>query len=105
MQDLIFNYSGLESNNIKVCNDRDWRDDRLLYWQGKSINRFENEYEKLVDELYISAIQNPLYRTLLKNVKKDIIHTMGGINKEETVFTRYEFEFQLNCLKDFLKFL
>ena len=28
---------------------------------------------------------------------------MGTLEKEETVFTRYEFEKQLNCLKDFLK--
>ena len=28
---------------------------------------------------------------------------MGAKEKNETVFTRYEFEKQLNCLKDFLK--
>ena len=103
MQNLVFNYSALESNYIKVCNDHDWKEDGLLYWQGESINRFGKEYDDLVNELYISAIQNPLYRTLLKNVEKDIIHTLGALNKEETVFTRYEFEYQLNCLKEFVK--
>ncbi len=34
---------------------------------------------------------------------KWIIHTMGTREKSETVFTRYEFEKELNCLKDFLK--
>ena len=38
-----------------------------------------------------------------KNCNKYILHAMGGTTKEETVFTRYEFEKQLNCLKDFLK--
>ena len=60
-------------------------------------------YDDLIDELYISAIQNPLYRNILKICNKEIIHTMGGKEKHETVFTRYEFKKQLNCLKDFLK--
>ena len=75
----------------------------LIDEEGKEINRFSKEYDDLVDELYISAIQNPLYRNILKTTNRDIIHTMGVETKEETVFTRYEFELQLNCLKDFLK--
>lgn len=103
MQNLVFNYSGLDSNYVKVCSGYDWNKTGILYFQGKEINRYSKEYEDLVDELYISAIQNPLYRNILKVTTRDIIHTMGGESKEETVFTRYEFELQLNCLKDFLK--
>lgn len=103
MQNLVFNYSGLDSNYVKICNGYDWKDSGILFWQGKEINRFSKEYDDLVDELYISAIQNPLYRNILKTTNRDIIHTMGVETKEETVFTRYEFELQLNCLKDFLK--
>ena len=102
-QNLVFNYSGLDSNYIKACSGYDWKETGMLYWQGEPINRFSKEYDDLVDELYISAIQNPLYRNLLKNTEKEIIHTMGEKEKTETVFTRYEFEKQLNCLKDFLK--
>ena len=103
MQNLVLNYSGLDSNNVKICSGYDWKETGLIYWQGKAIDRFSKEYDNLIDELYISAIQNPLYRNALKNCTKDIIHTMGTKEKEETVFTRYEFEKQLNCLKDFLK--
>lgn len=103
MQNLVFNYSGLDSNYVKVCSGYDWNKTGILYFQGKEINRYSKEYEDLVDELYISAIQNSLYRNILKVTTRDIIHTMGGESKEETVFTRYEFELQLNCLKDFLK--
>ena len=103
MQNLVFNYSGLDSNYVKVCSGYDWKESGILFWQGKEINRFSKEYDDLVDELYISAIQNPLYRNILKTTDRDIIHTMGVETKEETVFTRYEFELQLNCLKDFLK--
>lgn len=103
MQNLVFNYSGLDSNNVKVCSGYDWKETGIVFWQGKEINRYSKEYDDLVDELYISAIQNPLYRNILKSIDRDIIHTMGGETKEETVFTRYEFELELNCLKDFLK--
>ena len=103
MQNLVFNYSGLDSNHVKVCSGYDWKETGILYWQVKEVNRFSKEYDDLVDELYISAIQNPLYRNILRTTDRNIIHSMGGKTKEETTFTRYEFEFELNCLKDFLK--
>lgn len=103
MQNLIFNYSGLTSNYVKICSDQDWKENGILYWQGEGFDRYSQEYEDLVDELYISAIQNPLYRNALKKCNKLIIHTMGAKEKSETVFTRYEFEKQLNCLKEFIK--
>ena len=103
MQNFVLSYSGLDSNNIQVCSEYDWKETGIVYWQGIPINRYGKEYDDIVDELYISAIQNPLYRNVLKNCKRNIIHSMGGLKKEDTVFTRYEFEKQLNCLKDFLK--
>ncbi len=102
-QEYIFKYSGLDSNNIKVASDFDWKESGIVYWQGKAICRDSEEYDDLVDELYISAIQNPLYRNVLKNVNKPIIHSIGEVDKKETVFTRYEFEYMLNCLVAFLK--
>lgn len=103
MQNYVLEYSGLDSNRIKVASDYNWRITGELYWQGEPINRFGKEYEDIIDELYISAIQNPLYRNVLKKCDRYILHAMGETEKTETVFTRYEFEKQLNCLKDFLK--
>ena len=63
-----------------------------------------NIYEDFIDELYVSAIQNPLYRNVLKNVgDKYILHALGETNKNETVFTRYEFEYELNALKAYVQ--
>ena len=103
MQNLVFSYHSLNSNYVKVCSGYDWKKTGIIYWQGEEIDRYSEEYDDLIDELYISAIQNPLYRNILKTCNKEIIHTMGGKEKSDTVFTRYEFEKQLNCLKDFLK--
>ena len=103
MQNMVLEYSGLPALNIKIASDYDWKEEGNIYWQGQAINRFSEEYDNLIDELYISAIQNPLYRNVLKKCDKYILHNIGELNKEDTVFTRYEFEKQLNCLKDFLK--
>lgn len=103
LQDFVFLYSGLDSNHIKAATDYDWKQTRIVYWQGKEIDRYSQEYDDMVDELYISAIQNPLYRNALKICDRDIIHVIGETEKSQTTFTRYEFEKELNCLKDFLK--
>jgi len=103
IQKYVFKYSGLDSNNIKVASDYDWKTTGEIYWQGEPINRNGEEYYDIIDELYISAIQNPLYRQVLKNCDKYILHSIGEIKTENTVFARCEFEFQLNCLKDFLR--
>lgn len=105
MQNLVLGYSGLTSNYVKVCSGYDWKETGIVYWQGKEIDRYSQEYDDLIDELYISAVQNPLYRNALLNCTKEILHTMGGKEKTDTVFTRGEFEKQLNCLKDFLKII
>ena len=103
MQNMILEYSGVNAVYIKIASDYDWKKEGNIYWQGQAINRFSEEYDNLIDELYISAIQNPLYRNVLKKCDKYILHEIGALNKEDSVFTRYEFEKQLNCLKDFLK--
>ena len=103
LQNYILKYSGKDALNIKAASDYNWQETKIVYWQGKPIKRNSIEYDNLVDELYISAIQNPLYRNSLKICNKDIIHSIGKSSKEETTFTRFEFEYMLNCLRSFLK--
>ena len=54
----------------------------LYFGKEKEIDRYSEKYDDLIDELYISAIQNPLYRNVLKNCTKEIIHTMGKKEKK-----------------------
>ena len=44
-QNLMLKYSGLDSNNIRVATDYDWKVTGNLYWQGKEINRYSKEYD------------------------------------------------------------
>ncbi len=99
----VFQYAGLDSNTIQIASDYDWRETGYIYWQGKAIKRDSLDYENLIDEVYISAIQNPLYRQVLKKTDRYILHSIGEKEKSKTVFTRYEFELELNCLSCFLK--
>ena len=39
----------------------------------------------------------------IKNCNVYIMHSIGDNDIKESVFTRYEFEYMLNCLKDFIK--
>ena len=103
VQNYVFTYYGTQAVHIKAATDYNWKESGIVYWQGKEIKRDSKEYELLVDELYISAIQNPIYRGILSNCNKFIIHSIGENNKKDTTFTRYEFEFELNCLKDFIQ--
>ena len=100
----IFEYSNKSwvRVNRNYLNDYNWKETGIVYWQGKPIKRDSIEYDQLIDELYISAIQNEFYRNAIKNCKLPIIHAMGAKEKRDTVFTRNEFEFMLNCLHDFL---
>lgn len=102
-QKYLFSYFGLNSNNIKACSDYDWKASGKVYFLGKEYDRFGKDYEDFIDELYISAIQNPLYRNALRNVGyKYILHAMGEEDNTKTSFTRQEFEKELNILKDFV---
>ncbi len=103
LQKMIFKLYGMDSNVVKVATDYNWKETYMLYFQGKEFNRDSKEFDDFIDEMYISALQNPLYRGVLKNINKQIIHSIGQESKKETLFTRYEFEFELNCLVAFLK--
>jgi hypothetical protein len=102
LQREVFKYSGKEALALQKCSDYDWKETGVVYWQGESIVRDSLEYDQIVTELYVSAIQNKFYRNAIKNCRLPIIHAMGENDKSKTVFTRYEFEFMLNCLHDFL---
>lgn len=103
MQQAVFAYKGIDAFHIQGASDYDWKETGYIYWQGQAIKRDSKEYNILVDEMYISATQNLLYRQALKNITKPIIHSIGKLSKTETVFTRNEFEKEINSLSAFLK--
>ena len=104
-QNEVLRYSGIDAYHTRIANETDfWGKALKLYWQGKEIDRLSNEYQLFIDELYISASKNPLYRRfLLSSGDKYILHHIGKEDPKETVLTRSEFEIRLNTLREFLK--
>ena len=104
-QNLVLKYSGIDAYHTRGCNAIDfWGVKGILCWQGKEIDRQSEEYQLFLDELYFSALKNPLYRrALLATGDKYILHHIGKEDVNKTVLTRYEYESRLNSLREFIK--
>lgn len=104
VQRMVFDYSGMPSNKVKAFADYDWREQGVVYFQGKPIVRNSKEYDDFIDEMYVCLMQNPLYRNALKSTgDKVLIHSIGLDEKDKTLYTRYEFEKQINVLRAYIK--
>ncbi len=103
-QKQVFKLSGLNANRIKVATDYDWKQTQTLYFLGDPMKRDSKKYQDFIDELYVSLLMNPLFVGTLKSVGgKYILHSIGEEDKTKTTFSRQEFEFELNCLKEFVQ--
>ncbi len=103
LQKFVFEYSALNANRVKGCSDYDWKESGKVYFLGKEYDRYSKEYELLLDEMYVSMLQNPLFVQALKNVgDKYILHAMGEEDRNKTTFSREEFEKELNILKAYV---
>ena len=104
MQNAVLKYYGLDAYHTRGANTANfWGNSGILYWQGKPINRHSEEYQLFLDELYIAATKNPIYKSaLLATEDKYLLHHIGNTNPQETVLTREEYEQRLNTLRDFI---
>ena len=105
IQNAILSYNGIDAYHTRaIDNVNSWRGSGLLYWQGKPMKRNSMEYENFVDELYLSASKNVLYKNaLLSTGDKYLLHHIGNPDKTQTVLTRYELERELAVLRAFLR--
>ena len=104
-QNLVLKYFGLDAYHTRGANTIDfWGKTQKLYWQGKEMDRNSEEYQAFIDELYISAVKNPLYRkALLQTEDRYLLHHFGNDDPMQTVLTRAEYEERLNTLKEFVE--
>ena len=103
IQNLVLRYSTSDEYHTRACNQIDnWTKTQTLYWQGKPINRQHQEYQDFLDELYFSALKNPLYlRGLIASKGRYLLHHIGVLDSHFTVLTRHEYESRINTLRDF----
>lgn len=64
-----------------------------LYWKGKTIDRFSEEYQTLLKRVYQARFeQDSNFRKALEYTKnKKLIHTVGKSDSKETILTDAEF--------------
>lgn len=77
-------------------------DGKTLYWQGRKIDRYSEEYQDLLKTAYSSRYSNdPSFRLALDSTKGRVLtHTIGKQDPEETILTEKEFVTILMDLRD-----
>jgi len=80
----------------------DWKEKQLLYWQGQAFPRGGEEYQRLLDRLYLAVYeQDEGFRRDIAQIKgKNIDHRMGLSDPAKTVLTRQEFVRRLKGLSE-----
>lgn len=77
-----------------------WKITHNLYWQGKRINRFSDEYQKLLDRAYEALSQNSDFEKALKDsLSYTLAHSIGKTDVRKTVLTEYEFISRLERIR------
>ena len=78
-----------------------WLITHTLYWKGKRINRYSDEYQALLNRAYNELAKNPDFRkALLCTGENELIHSIGNKDARKTVLTEYEFILQLSELRN-----
>lgn len=77
-----------------------WRSTHNLYWQGKRISHFSDEYQKLLDRAYEALSQNSDFEKALEDsLSYTLAHSIGKTDKRKTVLTEYEFISRLERIR------
>jgi predicted NAD-dependent protein-ADP-ribosyltransferase YbiA (DUF1768 family) len=82
---------------------KNWKTKGILYWDGKSINRFSDEYQTLLNRAYTEMFkQSEGFRNaLLASSNATLTHSIGKTDTKDTVLTRAEFCSRLTKLRQY----
>lgn len=101
---ICYGYSDLASVHLKGMIPYEWQKSGLLYTPKKVIDRFSEEYQEFLDELYVMALANPLYCFNLEHSgHKMLDHTIGENDQHRSTLTRTEYISRLYALRYFLQ--
>lgn len=96
---LLSGKEAKESTRHTIAQFR-WRITHNLYWQGERINRFSDEYQKLIDRAYEALSKNPGFQKALRDASSyNLTHSIGKTDVRKTVLTEYEFISRLERLR------
>ena len=76
----------------KKGSKKNWKQEGLLWWKGNAIDRFDDEYQELLDRAYDAIAKNSGFRkALLASNDAVITHSIGKRKEKDTILTTREF--------------
>lgn len=92
--ELVRSYSGKHAKMFfsrKPQNLR-WKLTGKLYWNGRAMSRYSDEYQRFLDEAFFAMCQNPCFSKALADAAQlQLSHSIGKTDERDTVLTEYEF--------------
>jgi len=86
----------------KKGKSKNWQQTQILYWKGVAIKRDSQNYQDLLDRAYTQLYKNNKFRRALEASGDSVLtHTIGKLNKNETILTKKEFCSRLTKLRNF----
>lgn len=83
--------------------NKKWQRDGI-YWQGRRIDRYDVEYQHLLNRAFNALAENSSFKAaLLATGNATLTHNMGGIKESETILTRSEFISRLTSIRTYLR--
>ena len=80
--------------------NKKWQKTGNLYWQGETIKRDSERYQKLLDDAYDALAKNKSFKkALLATGNATLTHNMGKNKISETVLTKQEFVSRLTKIR------
>lgn len=71
---------------------KNWKQTRILYWQGQEIKRDSQEYQDLLDRAYAVLAENEGFKkALLASGNATLTHSIGKRKESDTILTAREF--------------
>lgn len=95
---------GFAAKRRGFARNRAWKSKQTLWWNGVEFPRDSDEYQKLLDGIYIEmAKQNQGFRNaIIASGDAVLTHSIGRSNIHETVLTEREFCSRLHMVRDMI---
>ena len=92
----------LSGKDAKAQSTSGWQSDQMVYWQGQSIQRQSQQFDKLIHRAFLSLFDHSeLFRKALLSTRgKPLYHTRGISNSRKTILTEKEFCMILTKIRD-----
>lgn len=103
MQEVVCTYVGRKAK--AAGSKKNWETKGVLYWRGKAIDRFGDEYQILLDRAYLEMAKQSLSfrKALFASHNATLTHSIGKNKESDTILTEREFCSRLMKIRKLLQ--